>query len=88
MKPKWIWVRFLSSESDWRPVRFPPPGPYWCTGYDSNKNAVIVCYVRKLEEVKRNWPEAKKIEFKKDVEINFSKRFPEPAWFNLLCNNL
>jgi hypothetical protein len=32
-KGPWIRYRFHANADDYRPVKFPPPGPYWCSGY-------------------------------------------------------
>lgn len=30
---KWMRLRFEANEADYRPIKWPPPGPYWCSGY-------------------------------------------------------
>jgi hypothetical protein len=37
-----IRARFHANEDDWRAVKFPPPGPYWCTGYGENYSIALL----------------------------------------------
>ena len=30
---EWTRYRFRADPDDYRPIIFPPPGPYWCSGY-------------------------------------------------------
>jgi len=39
-------VRFHTDEEDYRPLKFPPPGPYWCTG-EGDGYWTIVAYVER-----------------------------------------
>jgi hypothetical protein len=79
---KWLRARFHANEEDSRPVKFPPPGPFWETstvgGY-----ATVVAYVRNLSEVTEYWPEASSIQFEEGDEILFTERFPKPDWWSL-----
>lgn len=67
---------------DYRPVHWPVKHPYWCSGYDSNMNPVIVAYADDEDEIKKNWPEATGIDSEPVTEYMFSGRFPKPKWFN------
>lgn len=71
----WVRCRFRASETDPRPINWPPPGPYWITGYGDGYS-VIVAYCRTFEQVTEYWPEASHIEGETKSEIEFSDRFP------------
>jgi len=82
----WLRVRFfLPGEDDYRPIKFPPPGPYWCTGYsmrDGGDAPVIVAYVKTENQIIEFWPEAADIDIhERDTEIVFTTRFAKPAWW-------
>lgn len=77
----WLRARFEANLEDSRPVIFPPPGPYWETGFN-DKHAIVVAYVLHERDVTRYWPEATNIEFEKRDEIKFTDRFPKPVWWN------
>ena len=72
--------RFVSSADDYRPVVWPPYGPYWCSGYDSNDNAIIVAYTKTKAQIKECWPEADNIEAEKVDKIIYTSRFRKPSW--------
>ena len=76
----WLRCRFQANEEDYRPVTFPPPGPYWCSGY-GNDHAVIVAYVRSEEQITEYWPEATDIDVMSEGPVSFSDRFPKPDWY-------
>lgn len=88
----WDRVRFQVNARDYRPVNFPPPGPYWCTGYGYSQThpqknvAIIVAYFRhgaSDSEIKTFWPEAESIDLLSvGVPIEFEERFPAPDWWN------
>ena len=46
---KWMRLRFETNKEDFRPIKWPPPGPYWCSGYlcdiDGYQNAIIVAFI-------------------------------------------
>jgi hypothetical protein len=81
---KWDRVRFHANEDDWRPVIWPPIGPYWCSGSGDNY-AVIVAYFptgSTDEDIKKYWPEASNIDrMQENVDISFSDRFAKPDWW-------
>lgn len=75
-------VRFYSDSDDFRPVKFPPTGPYWCSGYDSNNRAILIAYLRKKSDLKKYWPEAEIDEWYGKITLDFSERFPPPKWWS------
>jgi hypothetical protein len=80
----WIRCRFVSTAEDYVPIKFPPPGPYWCSGVvdeDAYRCFHVVAYVKRLSDLCKYWPEAEDIEFTKEKEIKFSDRFPKPEWW-------
>lgn len=76
-KSGWIRARFYADDA--RPVKWPAPGPFWCTGYSDNKE-VVVAYVKTEEQITEYWPEAEDVDAMETTEIEFSDRFPKPAW--------
>lgn len=80
-KPKWKRHRFTSNAEDYRPVIFPPPGPWWCSGYDSEDNAIIIAYLPFSEKLDRFWPEAANDDWTAENKITFTDRFPKPEWW-------
>ena len=84
---KWRRLRFLANGADYRPIDWPPPGPYWCTGYTNlesdheNRSAVIVAYVPESCDLQKFWPDAENIEATPCDEIIFSERFPKPSYW-------
>ena len=82
MTEAWLRVRFSVPSEDYRPVTFPPPGPYWCSGYGSDDEAILVAYVRTEDQVREFWPDASPLHFSDKCDgITFTSRFPEPAWW-------
>jgi hypothetical protein len=77
---KWRRYRFHTDSEDYRPIIFPPPGPWWCSGY-SGDSSVIVCYLPRGESVSSYWPEASGVDFTDEEEIVFTSRFPKPDWW-------
>lgn len=81
----WLRVRFSVPSEDYRPVTFPPPGPYWCTGYGADGAAILVAYVRAEGQVHEFWPDASPLHFCDERDaITFTDRFPEPEWWAAL----
>jgi len=77
-----IRARFKANADDWRPVKFPPPGPCWCTGYATDdRYAIVVAYVANEEQVREFWPEATDIDAEDASEIIFTSRFERPDWW-------
>jgi hypothetical protein len=79
-KPPWIRYRFHCNEEDPRPVIFPPPGPWWCTGFGEDY-ALVVAYLPVEIPLTKYWPEATEVESTEEDGINFSERFPVPSWW-------
>lgn len=78
----WLRVRFQTTESDYRPIVFPAPGPWWCSGSSSTHN-ILIAYVKDLNQILEFWPEAEHIEDPEEQEeITFTDRFPKPSWWN------
>jgi len=79
----WKRYRFYTCEEDYRPVIFPPSGPWWCTGYtgDDWERAIIAAYLPEGEDIRKYWPEAEDIEFEGRDSIQFTDRFPKPKWW-------
>lgn len=94
---KWIRYRFHASPVDYRPVLWPPPGPFWCSGYggvnfdgDDDEEvtcgySIVVAYVPGeggVEMLKKYWPEADQIDPMQEEEtITYTSRFPKPDWW-------
>lgn len=88
----WQRVRFRADPEDYRPVKWPPPGPYWCSGHGwgdpmfdehgQTEYSIVVAYVKKREQVEEFWPEATHVEMlEATVPLNFTDRFPQPHWW-------
>jgi hypothetical protein len=77
----WIRYRFTSTHDDYRPVTFPPPGPYWCTGYDPDEHAILVAYLRPNDVVTDYWPDAIAIEGQPQDSVTYTTRFQRPQWY-------
>lgn len=80
---KWNRLRFKTkSVDDWRPVKWPMPGPYWCSGYAGDDSyAIIIAYMPKGKSVKKYWPDAYEIDSTEEDVITYSDRFPKPDWW-------
>lgn len=76
----WIRARFCANLDDYRPVKWPPPGPYWCSGYGDDYS-IVVAYVKNEEQIKEFWPEATDIDAEEVNEIVFTDRFSKPDWW-------
>ena len=80
MSDSWIRARFKAYLEDSRPVKFPPPGPWWESGF-GNDYAIVVGYFKTEDQITEFWPEAKDIDFTEQDEITFTDRFPKPSWW-------
>lgn len=77
-----IRARFKADPRDYRPVNWPPPGPYWCTGSDGDgAYSIIVAYADSEDQIREFWPEASDITSEERTEYTFTDRFPEPEWW-------
>lgn len=75
------WLRARFSASDSRPIKWPPPGPFWESGFNDDW-AIVIAWVRKYEQINEFWPEAHEIETTEHDEITYSSRFIKPDWYN------
>ena len=73
-------VRFHANVGDYRPVTWPPVGPYWCTGYGDGYST-LVAYVFNKRELKAQWPEASHLDISEVDGIEFGDRFQRPPWW-------
>ena len=81
---KWIRHRFEQPTEDYRPIVFPPPGPYWCTGEAGDGSYfIIVAYLPRFTKVTQYWPEARNIDSEERDKITYTDRFEKPDWFKL-----
>jgi hypothetical protein len=78
----WNRHRFRADATDYRPVLWPPPGPYWCTGHGDDYSTVVA-YLPVDVSVTALWPEATHIDTEEVNEIVFTERFPRPAWWKV-----
>lgn len=77
-----IRARFRANPDDWRPIKFPPPGPCWCTGYAGDgSSSVVVAYLANEDQVLEFWPEATEIDCAPAESITFTSRFERPDWW-------
>ncbi len=80
----WLRYRFECPAEDYRPVKFPPPGPYWCTGYNPEGCAILVAYVPIDDDetcLRDYWPDAQNESWTRERELRFTSRFPCPSWW-------
>jgi hypothetical protein len=83
----WTRHRFHANADDYRPITFPPPGPYWCSGYGLTGDgeltyATVIAYLPRGADPRRWWPEASNIDSEEHDQITFTDRFPCPEWWN------
>ena len=78
---KWLRCRFHANLNDYRPVLWPPPGPYWCSGVGDDYS-IVIAYVRSEEQLMEYWPEASEIDSEERDEITYTDRFPKPKWYD------
>lgn len=79
---KWNRFKFEIAGSDPRPMVFPPPGPYWITGY-AERGISVLAYIPVDEFLKdpKYWPDATFIKSELNVELEYTKALPKPDWF-------
>ena len=81
----WRRYRFTLKHADPRPVKFPPPGPYWVTGYAPDRRGdewpILVAYLPVDGQIHDWWPEAEQVDTTEEAEITFTDRFPKPSWW-------
>lgn len=77
-----IRVRFHADLDDPRPIKWPPPGPFWITG-SGDEYSTVVAYLNTEAEIEDFWPEATAVDVHElDCEPQFSDRFPQPEWWS------
>lgn len=79
--PPWIRYRFEVPHEDPRPVKFPPPGPYWISGESGNGNSVLIAYLPKDVDLKEWWPDSKHVMYTRKQDITYTDRFQKPDWY-------
>jgi hypothetical protein len=87
----WMRFRFTQPTEDYRPVKFPPPGPFWCSGSHGDESGwVLIAYIPIKDGQSENdcvdalheyWPEAFNIDGESRGDITFTDRFPKPEWW-------
>lgn len=84
----WYRIRFLQPTEDYRPIKFPPPGPFWCSGYacdELGETPILIAYVKDPAQILEFWPEAlfpEEQTFTQECEkVEFSDRFSKPDWW-------
>lgn len=78
-----MWKRYrfkTHAVEDYRPLIFNPKYPWWCSGYGDNC-AVIIAYLPESEDLLKYWDDAYDIDFIEKAKIEFSGRFPKPAYY-------
>ena len=76
----WRRYRFYANLEDSRPVKFPPPGPWWETGWN-DVYATVVAYLPSGVKLTDYWPEADGVEWTEESKIYFTDRFARPDWW-------
>lgn len=81
-----IRARFRANGEDPRPVKFPPPHPFWISGYGVNSGgevteAIVIAFADNEAQIKEYWPEADEIDAEEVEEVTFTDRFPKPDWW-------
>ena len=84
-----IRARFNANPDDYRPVKWPPVGPYWCTGYSGDdRYSVVVAYLERADQIFEFWPEAVNVGIEERAEITFTDRFQCPDWWDPARNRV
>ena len=79
----WCRFRFQANHDDYRPVLWPPLGPYWCIGYGDGYSIVVAFFpMDQRDRLTEFWPEAEDIETEFNAEPVFTERFPKPDWWD------
>lgn len=83
----WYRCRFHANPDDYRPVTFPPPGPYWCSG-SGDGYSIVIAYFEDPERITEFWPEATEIDVDDGCDtMLFTDRFPKPEWWDETTSN-
>lgn len=75
-----FYLNIKEVKEDYRPVIWPIKYPYWYSGETQN-NFILVAYVESLNDLYKQWPEAKNVDYENIKKITFSDRFPKPDWY-------
>lgn len=75
-----IRCRFKANPDDYRPVSWPVPHPYWCTGF-GNGYSIVVAYADNEQQILDLWPEARELHSTEVEGYVFTDRFEKPDWF-------
>lgn len=80
----WDRVHLHVNLNDYRPVRWPPLGPYWCSGFN-DRYSIVVAYVPAGTNdsiIRQYWPETPEVDrIQEGIELVYSDRFPKPDWY-------
>ena len=84
------WVSWVQKTEDYRPLHDPPNDDvigWWCSGYDSNDNAILVAFLNvnsdlmAVKAIRKDWPELEEWRFIQDCDSEKpSDRFPLEGW--------
>lgn len=78
---KWNRHRFKTDADDYRPLEFPPPGPYWVTA-GMGAPWTLIAYLPPDVDLYKYWPEAKHVDTEEEDKITYTSRFPKPSWWS------
>lgn len=80
---KWTRYRWHQPGDDYRPITFPPPGPWWCSGMGDGYSILVAFLPEGVTPSDPGlWPEAEEVEACSDHDApEFSERFPQPKWW-------
>lgn len=78
---KWIWSRFKANLEDSRPVKWPPPGAFWESGFNDS-HAIVCAYLKTEDQLKEFWPEAEDPDFMEVDCVTFTDRFRKPSYWD------
>lgn len=77
-----IRARFKANYEDSRPVKFPPPYPWWESGFAADEShSIVVAFADSEDQIREYWPEATDIEAVEVEGVTFSDRFTKPDWW-------
>ena len=83
-KGRWDRVRFKANLPDYRPVTFPPPGPFWCSGEGDDYSIIVAYFPHPVtnSDIRKFWPEARAIDvMNENTTLTYSDRFKKPHWY-------
>lgn len=75
-----IRARFHVNPDDYRPIKWPIPYPYWCSGYGDDYS-IVVAFADSEEQILEFWPDATEITSEEVAGVTYSSRFPQPSWY-------